>query len=136
MLILLLCSTITKKIGKRRRPDNPREENPQPKNCRWVDLRGHETNKSMPSGDAAQAALACAYLAIVFPNFYLMMGSAQFAWKFVAMVSAARVFYHCHFWGDTIVGVAIGFSVGHACAAVNLGEIVAMPIAKLMASSI
>ena len=134
VLILLLCSTFAKRIGMRKRPDNPREKNPQASNCRWLDLRSHETNKSMPSGDAAQSGLLCVYLSVAFPHFYAMMGAFAFSWKLVVMVSMARVLYHCHYWGDTIVGVSIGCAVVYATSAANLGQLVAMPIAELIVS--
>lgn len=53
VLCLLIFTTITKKIGNRPRPHNPCEDSPQPASVRWINLRGREGNKSMPSADTA-----------------------------------------------------------------------------------
>ena len=76
-----------------------------------IDLRSKETNCSMPSGDAAQAALFAFFIVYHFPYLYLSLGSASFLIKFIVLVSIGRVFHHCHYFGDTIVGAFIGFSV-------------------------
>ena len=54
----------------------------------------------MPSGDCAAAALYC-YLhctMVYLPAMYLML----------PLVVLGRVYYQCHWYGDTIVGMLVG----------------------------
>ena len=67
-------------------------------------MRIKEKGKSMPSGDAA-AATVCTGL-----YFYVF----QFPWYMlicVPLASLGRVYVHCHWIGDTIVGFVIGFII-------------------------
>ena len=54
----------------------------------------------MPSGDSAAAAAFCfmftAFLRL--PSVYLLL----------PLVCCGRVMYHCHYLGDTIVGIFVG----------------------------
>ncbi len=54
----------------------------------------------MPSGDAAAAALFCFLFCSMLnmPAVYLIL----------PLVMIGRVYYHCHWFGDTFIGVAIG----------------------------
>jgi len=54
----------------------------------------------MPSGDAAAAAVFCFLYAVLMqlPETYLIL----------PMVCLGRVYYQCHWLGDTVVGSAIG----------------------------
>ena len=75
----------------RRRPDT----------TRLSDLRGKETGTyAMPSGDSAAAAVFCYLVAFEMglPQVYLLL----------PLVMMGRVYYQCHWFGDTIVGVIIG----------------------------
>lgn len=47
--------------------------------------------------------------------------------KFITLVAFARVFHHCHFFGDTIFGAAIGIIVAYGFE--SLGIIVPLPSA-------
>ena len=55
---------------------------------------------SMPSGDSAAAAVFCTLIAceMNLPLIYFVL----------PLVMAGRVYYHCHWWGDTIAGAVIG----------------------------
>ena len=80
---------------KRARPE------PSPNAIRIGSLRNAELGTySMPSGDAAAAALFCYlyYSMLKLPAVYLIL----------PLVMLGRVYYHCHWFGDTIVGVLIG----------------------------
>ena len=65
----------------------------------------------MPSGDAAQGSLFIFFLTFHFPYLFMAMGGYNFTIKFITLVSIGRVFHHCHFFGDTLVGALIGFVV-------------------------
>jgi|LauGreDrversion4_2_1035121.scaffolds.fasta_scaffold178971_1 hypothetical protein len=43
---------------------------------------------------------------------YYEMGGPSFAAKYIFLVALGRVFYHCHYFGDTVVGASIGITVG------------------------
>lgn len=60
-----------------------------------------EGTKSMPSGDSTVGAFICgAYMVLFdFPLLYL---------TFVPMTMLSRVYVHCHWFGDTIVGAFVG----------------------------
>lgn len=103
-LTLLLTTHVKRCVG-RVRP-GPHATTP-----RRVDLRGRERNAAMPSGDAAQAALWAVLAAAHFP------ASRAAAWApavLPPLVAAGRVFYGCHFWGDTLAGVGVGVAVAAA----------------------
>src|SRR5688572_291795 len=97
-----------KKITNRIRPTPPE------KSRRYFNLRALENNCSMPSGDTAQAALFAFFLKYEFPDLYLQLGGNSFAWKWISLVAFARVFHHCHFFGDTIIGALLGYLVATA----------------------
>ena len=68
---------------------------------RISDLRGKETGTfSMPSGDTSAAAVWCTLVATQFswPLIYLLM----------PLVMLGRVYYQCHWIGDTLVGLFVG----------------------------
>jgi membrane-associated phospholipid phosphatase len=70
------------------------------KSKRIFDLRRHEKNCSMPSGDSLQAAN---FSIILF--FYYNSAIGFFVIPFVMF---ARVYFYCHFISDTIVGASQG----------------------------
>ncbi len=110
---VLLTAPVTnfmKKELARPRPSTPEVGAP---NRRYFDLRGHEHNCSMPSGDTTQAAIFVGFCAYNLPNFYQFMGGPSFAFKHICLVAAARVFYHCHYIGDTVVGAFVGLFLAY-----------------------
>ena len=48
------------------------------------------------------------------PYLYVALGEATFLLKFITLVAIGRVFHHCHFFGDTMFGAFIGFTVASA----------------------
>ena len=60
---------------------------------------------SMPSGDAAQGALWCTLTQLFF--------SPSYATPIMIMllVAFARVYYRCHWIGDTLIGCILGMTV-------------------------
>jgi membrane-associated phospholipid phosphatase len=102
---VLIATTYGKRLFGRKRPRVP------PIAKRSIDLRTKEINGSLPSGDTAQAALLVFFLKYNYPYCYAVMGSEIFALKFMALIAFARVFHHCHYFGDTIVGMILGFTV-------------------------
>ena len=68
---------------------------------RLSDLRGKETGTyAMPSGDSSAAAVFCFLIAIELglPLVYILM----------PLVMLGRVYYQCHWIGDTVVGLFVG----------------------------
>ena len=101
ILLVLLLTTALKRLLARPRP----VYNSLRGSTLIYNFRGRETNYSMPSGDSAQAALYWTFL-VLHANCPLpIAGICTFATMF------ARVFYMCHFWGDTVVGAALGVTV-------------------------
>lgn len=66
-------------------------------------MRRLESNNAMPSGDSAQAAAACSTLA-----------AHSSVWLLVAVpaVMLGRVYYSCHWIGDTVAGAGLGLVMG------------------------
>jgi len=93
----VFCLTITlflKKHFGRTRPDYSKKSN------RIYDLRKHENNCSMPSGDSLQAANFSVILCLYFKS--------NLGFFLVPFVMFARVYFYCHFISDTIVGAILG----------------------------
>lgn len=90
---LIFSLFLKKKIG-RPRPI------PSKISKRIVDLRQHEKNCSMPSGDSIQAG-NWAVLIYLYLDF-------SFGFLFVPLVMFARIYYYCHYLFDTIVGAILG----------------------------
>lgn len=63
-------------------------------------LRSLEKNNAMPSGDSAQSALFCTLLALQFGQPRLLLG--------IPATMFGRVYFGCHWIGDTMVGASIG----------------------------
>ena len=104
---LIFCLT-TKKFFGRLRPTNLFN--------RRYNFRAHENNCSMPSGDSFQAALWATLLSIYFHN-----GHGIY---FVPFVMFSRVYYHCHFISDTIVGAICGHFWAIMIHSLNLDKII------------
>jgi len=80
---------------------------------RRCDLRAAESNAAMPSGDAAQAAALAVALALA---------TRAPAWLALAPATAfGRVYFGCHWLGDTIAGAALGATVAAAVHAAQGG---------------
>ncbi|CAI2380375.1 unnamed protein product [Moneuplotes crassus] len=98
-LILTVC---LKKFLYRERP-NPG------KTARLMELRWNEHNGAFPSGDTLQSAMYVGYVLITFPasgsNSYLQ----YILLAAVPLVAFSRIYYHCHWIGDTVVGAIVGF---------------------------
>jgi membrane-associated phospholipid phosphatase len=103
--VILLLTTFTKRLFARPRPAVPLGSK------RLLDLRTKETNYSMPSGDAAQGSLFAFFILYHFPYLYLSLGETTFLLKFILLVAIGRVFHHCHYFGDTLLGALFGFLV-------------------------
>ena len=103
LYLFLTCVTmillVTQKLKKAFFRDRPLA---QPGLRRVIDLRSRENEKSMPSGDAAACAFQCTWFLFIFdvPFFILIV---------LPLCMLGRVYAHCHWLGDTVVGAAIGF---------------------------
>ena len=72
---------------------------------RFCNMRDLEHGKSMPSGDAAACAFFCGIYFFVFGFTPILL--------MIPLVSIGRVYVHCHWIGDTIVGSILGLIVCH-----------------------
>lgn len=68
---------------------------------RLVNMREREHGKSMPSGDTLASAFFCMF-------FYLLFGAHPLIFLQVPLTALGRVYCHCHWLGDTVVGAALG----------------------------
>ena len=76
-------------------------------------MRNLENNHSFPSGDTAQAANWVCFLALNVPTFYESLGGIWFGIIYISLVALSRVYYHCHFFGDTIFGAILGYPLNY-----------------------
>jgi len=136
VIVLVLVTTITKRLGARPRPDDPTCCDKNARNARYINLRHHETNCSMPSGDTAQSAIFVTFLSFYLPAFWQFLGGTKFSIKWVMCIAFARIFYHCHYVGDTIIGAALGASVAfvlHSMGIEQVSQIAAETLIKALA---
>ena len=92
---------LLKQALKRPRPiPNPLQRKP-------MTFRLLEGNNSMPSGDSFQAAVFVYFLLLPLPQVQLF--ELGLALSFVFLVGLARVYYRCHYFGDVLVGMILGF---------------------------
>lgn len=92
---MVCCTQLMKYTIKRERP-RPRSDT-----TRINDLRVKENGTySMPSGDTSAAAVFCVLVCVEMgmPLIYILM----------PLVMLGRVYYQCHWIGDTIVGLFVG----------------------------
>ena len=61
---------------------------------------GEDGTFSMPSGDGAAAAVFCLI--------YSEMLSVPAVWLILPFVCCGRVYYQCHWFGDTFMGALLG----------------------------
>ena len=97
-LVLLAMVTSTQVLKYTIRRERPQKK---PEAPRLSNLRDHEIGTySMPSGDTSAAAVFCLLLAFIMkmPQCYAVL----------PLVAMGRVFYQCHWFGDTIVGSIVG----------------------------
>ena len=95
LLLMILCVTLMKYAIKRERPKRRSDT------TRLSDLRAKEAGTySMPSGDAGAAAVFCLLVSVE-------MGMHS-VWLLMPLVMLGRVYYQCHWIGDTVVGLIIG----------------------------
>ena len=109
--IAVICTTgPLKAILKRPRPENPKDSSDPLKKetARFFNLRGHEHNKSMPSGDTAQSAAYASFICFYLPGIFALLGGNFLRIRLICTVALARVFFHCHYIGDTIFGAFVG----------------------------
>ena len=79
-----------------------------PNAVRMADPRGAEEGTySMPSGDASACALFC-YV-------YTYMMHIPAIYVVLPLVCLGRVYYHCHWLGDTFIGSILGTCWGILC---------------------
>jgi membrane-associated phospholipid phosphatase len=96
ILSLLIYNQIMKIFLMRRRPTITTQR-------KHFNLRKLESNNAMPSGDTAQSALWAGFIWIHFnyPPIFLFI---------IPLVAFARVYYMCHWIGDTMIGALFGLS--------------------------
>lgn len=54
----------------------------------------------MPSGDVTACAVFCYF-------YYAMLGLPA-VYIILPLVACGRVYYHCHWFGDTVLGIIVG----------------------------
>lgn len=95
LLLMVCCTQLMKYTIKRERPKRRSDT------TRISDLRVKENGTySMPSGDSAAAAVFCVLVTheMGMPFIYILM----------PLVMMGRVYYQCHWFGDTVIGFIIG----------------------------
>jgi len=93
----LVFSLALKKYIGRPRPETSKISS------RIYDLRKHEKNCSMPSGDSIQAG-NWAILIYLYSGYYI-------GFLFVPFVMYARIYFYCHYLFDTIIGALFGIII-------------------------
>lgn len=110
-IIISLGITLTlKKLFKRKRPEGLEYR------FKTLKLRSKELNHAMPSGDSLQSGNFSAFvvLFIVYQNLWwpYTLGYCLIVLLFQLLIMLSRVYYLCHFVGDTIVGMFLGVGIG------------------------
>jgi membrane-associated phospholipid phosphatase len=88
---------------------------------RICDMRSKEKGKSMPSGDAAAAALITGIYLFCF-------GTALPLLIVLPLVCLGRVYVHCHWFGDTILGSMMGITFAYLTWSPQFFCVLAMPL--------
>ena len=65
------------------------------------------------------------------PGIYSVLGGEMFRIRLIFAVALGRVYYHCHYVGDTIIGAIVGTIIGYSLKAFNI-ESVAVVFAKYL----
>ena len=89
----------------------------------------------MPSGDAAQAAMFSQFLLNNFTKSFFMMGGPIGSAQMVLCVCFARVYFHCHYLGDTMVGVLVGVLLGNTLHNSGLKQLLKTILGSVLISS-
>ena len=97
VVVCLIFTLALKKLFGRPRPETKKDVE------RLYNLRGAENNHSMPSGDSLQAA----NFSVIFHCYF----GIKLFFLFIPFVMFARIYYFCHFIGDTIIGVLMGLMI-------------------------
>ena len=53
------------------------------------------------------------FLCFNLPALYNYLGGKLFAFRYVTLVAVGRIFYHCHYIGDTLAGGLLGMAIGN-----------------------
>jgi membrane-associated phospholipid phosphatase len=101
---LLAVTQTLKKLIKRKRPIYATEDHEEASNFvkkRLANLGKREIGSAaMPSGDSAQGALWVIITMLFFQTYSILL--------VIPMVCFGRVYFRCHWIGDTLVGTLIG----------------------------
>ena len=105
VLVSLVVTVILKKTLNRERP-------PIKNVSRLLNLRWNEHNGSIPSGDTLQCALFAGFMWL---NYTFTGSQMILQWMLIfvliPLVAFSRVYFHCHWIGDTIIGAVIGLGL-------------------------
>lgn len=106
VVICLGVTRLLKVLFGRKRPVKPDYTNDAALNSRTIDLRSQCTTNSFPSSESAQAGMFSFFLMTNFP-----LATAAFSGyivQFVLMVGFSRVYFHCHYMSDVVLGTLTG----------------------------
>lgn len=101
VLVTLIISSLLKHFFKRNRPNIDVSFS----KTRFTNLRKKELNCSMPSGDSMQSANFSIIILFYFKSYC--------GFLFIPLVMMGRIYYHCHYILDTVVGTVIGLIVSY-----------------------
>ena len=87
---------------------------------RICNMRDKEHHKSMPSGDA----MVCG---VFIGMYYYAFSASIFVFMFLPLIAAGRVYTHCHWIGDTVVGGAAGIIGSYFMYSPEYFEVLAKP---------
>ena len=81
---------------------------------RLFNIRSNEIDCSWPSGDTAQASIFAIYILLIQPFIFEKIPGGQFALAiWILHVAFGRIYFHCHYIGDTIGGFIVAWFVAH-----------------------
>ena len=90
---------------------------PVPKNLpkRIFNIRRNEIDCSWPSGDTAQASIFAIYILLIQPFIFEKIPGGQITLAiWILHVAFGRIYFHCHYIGDTVGGFIVAWFVAHA----------------------
>ena len=116
LMMIVLITVPLKMCFRRERPTRVKSV------YRYCNMRDRERgSRSMPSGDANAAA----FLTAMYGWLY---GNPVPAIICIPMVSLGRVYVHCHWIGDTIIGSFLGLLISYYCYSPHYFGIISMPL--------